>query len=191
MSETERPKLRLRPFGGVSLLAAGGMGTLVLWYASFPSMYYLTWIVAVGALWVVTIAVPLLRCVSMAGWAALRGRDLVIDGRGWGLLLGWTLLVMTSVGLELPLRAQFAMAQGQLEEQLAARGTDQHVSRWAGVYYVDEIAPGRCAPSRTRLIIQNDTESAFVHAPGGIEGLCYNSGSTGHLWGDWYWVTED
>lgn len=33
--------------------------------------------------------------------------------------------------------------------------------------------------------------AAFVHAPGGIDDLCYNTGSAGHLIGSWYWKVDD
>jgi hypothetical protein len=37
----------------------------------------------------------------------------------------------------------------------------------------------------------SDGEQAFVHAPDGISNLSYNSGTAGHLMGDWYWFCED
>lgn len=32
---------------------------------------------------------------------------------------------------------------------------------------------------------------AFVHAPKGIDGLCYNEGNAGHVRGDWYYKVDD
>ncbi len=32
---------------------------------------------------------------------------------------------------------------------------------------------------------------AFAYSESGIDDLCYNSGSKGHLLGNWYWMKED
>lgn len=191
MPDAPRPFV-VRPFGGVTLLASGVIGGLVLWYAAFPSMYYLAWIAAIGALFVGTVGVSAIHLAIGVGAAlALRRADKRVCPSGAGLLLGWVLAVTLAVGLELPLRAHFALARGGLEQQLESYQGGAHRRGWAGAFLIGHITPGRCDAARTLLWVDNDSESALVHAPGGIEGLCYNEGQTGHFGGDWYWLTED
>ena len=37
----------------------------------------------------------------------------------------------------------------------------------------------------------HDGEAAIIYSESGIDELCYNSGSKGHLFGNWYWMKED
>ena len=51
---------------------------------------------------------------------------------------------------------------------------------------------GRWDDSRLLVfILADDHESGFIYGPGGIDDLRYNTGSKGHLFGDWYWMKED
>jgi hypothetical protein len=38
---------------------------------------------------------------------------------------------------------------------------------------------------------ESDGKQAAIHAPDGISNLNYNTGTAGHLMGDWHWFCED
>ena len=63
----------------------------------------------------------------------------------------------------------------------------------AGVYSFFQLAQRRCShdPERIYFRLSNDKEAGFVYSESGIDNLCYNSGSKGHLSGNWYWMAED
>ena len=188
---------RIAIFEGVGLLPAGALGGLVLWYAAFPSLYYLAWLLVVPTLWAVSLLAPVAIALLRVGAARLRGRRLLLETRGQRLLVGWLGLVTLLVAFGAPLRLHFALARDSLEARRAHHADPPEApgarppSRWAGAFYVDRVEPGRCDEGRIFFWLDNDVESALVYAPEGIDGLCYNRGRTGRLWGGWYWMTED
>ena len=122
----------------------------------------------------------------------MRGHRVVLLNDGRRLLLVWMLFVTVLIATQLPLRVHFHLARPAFEHQVAlVRHPGPASSRWAGFFRLSDVEPGRCDERRTLLNIENAIASAFVYAPDGIEGLCYSAGTTGHLEGPWFWLTED
>ncbi|MEX0712907.1 MAG: hypothetical protein WD278_11195, partial [Pirellulales bacterium] len=60
-----------------------------------------------------------------------------------------------------------------------------------GLYTISAAASRKQVPERLVFVLADDAESGFIYSPNGIEGFRYNSGNTGHLFGNWYWMKED
>lgn len=169
-------------------MAAGAVGGIALWYASFPEFYYMLWLFLVMLLWMAPIIVAGVHVGLQTIWQRTRGRRVHAELGGGGFLLAWLVFATTVLLGKLPLRLHFALAESTLEEIRA--DPPEHMTSAAG-FLIDRVSEGRCDSRRTLLHIANDSESYFVYSPHGIDDLCYNSGSKGALGGNWYWMTED
>ena len=105
-------------------------------------------------------------------------------------------VVSAVIALKLPLHAGFALARADLDRALRQDQQPGETFSLArsryGIYSIRQQAHRRChREDRIYFTLANDSEAAFVYSPSGIDALCYNSGSKGHLSGDWYWMAED
>jgi hypothetical protein len=100
--------------------------------------------------------------------------------------------------LQVPLRVGFLTAWPRLDS-IARKAHAEGTLRLrgdvrCGLYTISMMASARrkChIPGRVYFLLAADQESGFVYSPGGVERLCYNSGTTGHVIGNWYWMAED
>ena len=49
----------------------------------------------------------------------------------------------------------------------------------------------RWSNAATKARFGDSGEGGFAYLPGGESELRYNAGDHGHLWGAWYWFSED
>ncbi len=168
--------------------------------ASHPSFYYLENIFALATFWLVA---PALFAVGLA----LQPRRTNPGGRrGWWIAAGVLVFTTGSVIARVPLRASFLFARPELQRLVDERAGDPDwtldANTTAGPFVISaERSNARQAWTRdeprcgTRVrvvfVLADDPESAFIYDPGGIEDLCYNSGSKGHLMGPWHSMKED
>ena len=183
-----------RPFDGFTLALTAMMSGALLWNALFPSFYYMVFIFWVVAFWA-GIGVVLCMRLLIAGMGR-RLTDRPVTWAGWRGVT--TLMVVVSVALllKLPLRVGFALARADLEqavEQDQRPGETFALTRSQyGIYGIRQQAERRChRDDRIYFTLANDDEAGFVYSTSGIEDLCYNPGSKGHLAGNWYWIAED
>ena len=181
-----------RPLRGATLLLAGAVGGLALLYSAFPSIYYMAWVHVIVGLWGGVVGFAVARGLLSILVGMKRGHRVVLLDEGRGLLFGWLVFVTVLIAAQLPLRVHFHLARPALEQQVALfQRSAPPPTRWAGLFRLSRVESGRCDRTRTLLYVENDISSAFVYAPNGIGGLCYNAGTTGHLEGPWFWMTED
>lgn len=182
------------PFDAYTLAFAAMLAGAVLWNALFPGFYYMDFIFFVTMLWMSLATVVFLRLLLASIASRRTGRPVV-----WAGWLGVaTLLCVVSVAilLKLPLHAAFAFARSELDraiEQDRQPGETFPLANSSyGIYSIYQQAQRRCHhEERIYFTLANDAEAAFVYSPSGIDDLCYNSGTKGHLSGDWYWIAED
>lgn len=111
-----------------------------------------------------------------------------------GVLL---LALLVSLPFQAPMRLAFLTAKPALEEAVAQWRTAGDSSTGeeltTGLYSFQGATsnPKRNPPGALIFRFKSDHEQAFIHSPEGIENLSYNSGTKGHLIGDWYWMCED
>ena len=166
----------------------------MLWEARYPSFYYMTFVFLLVMLWAVVAAVVSVRSVIAGMGTLLTGRPVV--STGWRGVVALITLVSVVIVLKLPLHAGFALARTDLDRAVQEDqqpGDTFHLSRYQyGIYGIHQTARRRCHhKDRIYFELATDKESAFIYSPSGIDDLCYNSGSKGHLSGNWYWMAED
>jgi hypothetical protein len=178
----------------VSLPAAG-----LLWLGHHPKLYYMGGPVFVVLLWLGVAALYLCR-TAISGARTFTGPAMsplraatTGFGRAFFLIpLAATLLI----AFQIPLRLGFLTAWPALARLVEDAGTDG-VPRLAadqrcGLYTISSTDNRTChVPGRLFFVFADDPESAFIYSPSGIDHLCYNAGSKGHLFVDWYWMKED
>lgn len=176
------------------LVFVGGCAGIVLYQSLFPPFYYLAWIAWMLALWTAGMAALLLSRLSLT----LSAKSSPTGSRGTGpgrFILGLLTWVSLLVLVKLPLRASFLLAKPGLEGALAQHRDDlSKIGMWSYDYGLYPIvsASRRCHDDqRIFFHFPSREEAAIIYSPSGIEDLCYNSGSKGHLLGDWYWMAED
>ncbi|MGI9242170.1 MAG: hypothetical protein ACR2RV_15330 [Verrucomicrobiales bacterium] len=123
-----------------------------------------------------------------------------------GFITGMLVVTTSLVLLKVPLRASFLFAKPGFEQALEDYHDDLEqvgiVHHNFGLYEISKAyrgcvhGNGGCSNSvehkdRVFFRFRNDSESAFIYSENGIKNLCYNSGSKGHLVGNWYWMKED
>ena len=166
----------------------------MLWNALFPGFYYMDFIFFPVVLWASVGAVLIVRLLIASMGTRLTGRPLVWTG--WRGVMILIFVVSVVVWLKLPLHAGFALARADLDraiQQDLQPGDTFHLARYRyGIYPIHQQARRRCHhEDRIYFMLANDPEAAFVYSTSGIDDLCYNSGSKGHLSGNWYWIAED
>ena len=179
-----------RPLDGYTLTFASLISGAMLWEARYPSFVF-----SVVMLWAGTAAVIGIRLVIAGIGTLLTGRPVVATG--WRGVMALVTIVSVVLVSRLPLHAGFALARTGLDRALQEDqqpGDSFQLSRYQyGVYGIrGQTARRRCHhEDRIYFELATDKESAFVYSPSGIDDLCYNSGSKGHLSGHWYWMAED
>jgi hypothetical protein len=154
-------------------------------------MYYMVGVVLVIFLWFGVAAAYLIRSVFVCG---LTGSDrLALPRTSWlrkqmCILVPFTVTLL--VACRIPLHMGFLTAWPGLTV-LVEKGVLDADQR-CGLYTISAAQRRKChVPGRIIFILADDAESGFIYSPNGIEDLCYNSGNKGHLFGNWYWMTED
>jgi len=182
------------PFDASTVGVVALFSGVILWNALFPGFYYMVFVFALVLFWGGLSTWILLR-LAMAGIGTRRtGRP--VRWNGVAGVLSLMCLVTVAVLTRLPLFAGFALARADLEETLvndAEPGESFQLARSrAGIYGILQEAHRRCHhKDRIYITLSSDPEAGFVHSPDGVDDLCFNSGTTGHLAGDWYWMAED
>lgn len=166
----------------------------VLWSAIYPGFYYLVFVGILAMYWLGLGAFLLVRTIIAASGARLTGHP--VQWAGWSGAVALMTLVSVVILAKLPLRAAFAFARADLEQAIlrdTRPGDSFHLMRYIyGPYPIHQLAERRCHhKDRVYFNLASDPESAFIYSTSGIDDLCYNSGSKGHLTGNWYWMTED
>lgn len=175
---------------------AGACSGVVLYLALFPGFYYMAWIFFGMMLWVVVAAGCLLQALALKAVAKWKRVTLPTSpANGHGFIVGLLVLVSLLIAFKAPLHASFLLAKPGLEDALEHYHDDQskiaYLSHNFGIYQFKK-ADRRCH-HKDRVFFQflDDSEAAIIHSESGIDDLCYNSGSKGHLFGNWYWMKED
>ena len=183
-------------FEQTSLAFAGACSGVVLYLALFPSFYYMAWIFFGVMLWGV-VALGYL-CQALPLLAIARWKRVTLPSsppRSLKFIIGMLVLVSVLVGFKVPLRTSFLLARPGLERALADYHDDlDQVGRVHynfGLYRIRKAYRGCHKKDRVFFEFLNDSEAAIIHSTSGIDDLCYNSGSKGHLFGNWYWMKED
>lgn len=169
---------------------------IVLYLALFPGFYYMAWIFFGMVLWAVVAACCLFQALASQALAR-RMRTPLPHSRysGVGFIAGMLLFVSVLIAFKIPLLASFLLARPGLEEALEQHHDDLSqvglVSHNYGIYQFRK-ADRRChRKDRVFFQFRDDGEAAIIYSENGIDDLCYNSGSKGHLLGNWYWMKED
>lgn len=179
-----------------TLAFAGACSGVVLYLALFPSFYYMAWFFFGIMLWAVVAAGCLFQALALQAIARWKRVTLPSSpANGLGFIVGMLVLVSLLVAFKAPLHASFVLAKPGLEEALEQHHDDlsqvAYVSHDYGIYRFRK-ADRRCH-HKDRVFFQflDDSEAAIIYSESGIVDLCYNSGSKGHLFGNWYWMKED
>ena len=164
----------------------------LFWQTLHPAFYYMEWMLLVLVL---AFVVPPL-CLTLA----LNGKIL----SQWKFALYFLLLLSAAAYFKIPLKLAFLTIRPQLTEIVSATTPNSfsglqsdinsplfRISAESTTIRNRRIPGDDCNTNRILFILADDAESAFIYSPGGIQDLCYNSGSSGHLTGDWYWMKED
>jgi hypothetical protein len=109
-----------------------------------------------------------------------------------GFLTAWPRL---SILADTAVRAagdQSAPSDGAIALKRLVEKQELAENQECGLYTISLAWTCGChVPDRIQFELANDSESAFIYSANGIDDLCYNSGTKGHLFGNWYWRTED
>ena len=105
-------------------------------------------------------------------------------------------VVTLLVAFKAPMHLGFAFARPALDQVIKMdfepSGSFSISKASVGPYSIYQQANRDCHDkSRIYFTLSNDVEAGFVYSTTGIDDLCYNSGSKGHLSGNWYWMAED
>ncbi len=189
----ERWRRFLEDFGLIICAAYAG---LVLYWSMFPAIYYMEWILWVPGLFLVSTLIFGLQ--TFAIWLVSRWKKVPFRLKRIPLALAVLPVLVTILFVgKIPLRASFLLAKPTLEKAVRehADGLEQ-VSRradyhYSGLYAIKK-AEHRCGrKDRIFFVFRDDHESGIIYSESGIDNLCYNEGSSGHLMGKWYWMKED
>ncbi len=169
---------------------------VVLYLALYPGFYYMAWLFFVVMLWGVVAIACLGHALAMFAIARLkRVSPPLLPTSGLGFIGGMLVLVSMLVAFKVPLRVSFLLARPGLEKALAENQDDLTrvgiVSYDFGLYQISKAYRGCHKKDRVFFQLRDDSEAAFIHSRSGIDDLCYNAGSKGHLFGNWYWMKED
>lgn len=171
----------------------------LLWLGLDPSFYYMTDVAFLVPYWG---GVALLYALGVVSIPTIVRRQCKAQPRWWPqpdrlfflLPVIVTLLIVTHV----PLRLGFLTAWprlavlGQAGRPDGALGEHDLQDEECGLYTISLAWTRGChIPGRIVFVLADDLESGFIYSPNGIEDLCYNSGNSGHLIGNWYWMKED
>jgi hypothetical protein len=183
-----------RPFDNWTLVPVSLLCGIVLWHSLFPGFYYLAILFVLLWLWMFVAGLVAIR-VTIATFVARR-KGTPIDATGWLPVLGVPLLLTVAAIFKLPLHASFALARADFEHVIAheVQPTESFplLKHHYGLYPIRQTARRRCHdPERIYFQFSNDGEAAIVYSPTGIDDLCFNSGSKGHLVDNWYWMKAD
>ena len=182
------------PFDRYTLAIVSALSAILLWQSRLPSFHYLVIIFLPIMLFGAVLSLISLRLLIAVVGERLTQRRAV--STGWlSVLVVPTLATLLAVS-KLPLYLAFAFAQPTLDQVIAQDlkpGESFPISRAsAGPYSIFQQARRRCHhKDRIYFRLSNDNEAGFVYSTSGIEDLCYNSGSKGHLADNWYWWAED
>jgi hypothetical protein len=174
------------------LIAVSIASAWLLWLGLYPSMYYMASFSLVIMLWGGVLASCLIITITslaISGSVA-RGTKTTIEERA---LLIIPLVTTLLLAFQIPLRLGAATAIPTLASKINESGSGRSVEQQrCGLYTVRLSGRHRGRTlEQVYFVLVDDSESAFVYSPSGIDNIFYNAGSKGHLFGDWYWIKED
>ncbi|MDF1741591.1 MAG: hypothetical protein P1U86_20680 [Verrucomicrobiales bacterium] len=167
--------------------------SLFLWSAR-PAFYYMEF-----ALLIFLVPVAIGGGIVSAWLVRQREKRPLFTGLKPLLLMTAVLLpaLLASLPFQAPMKLAFLSAKPALEEAVAQWELTGEATAGeeitAGFYSFEGVTSNSERSPEGALIFRfkKDREQAFIHSPQGIENLSYNSGTKGHLVGDWYWMCED
>jgi hypothetical protein len=177
-------------------------GIVILYFATHPSFYYMTWVVCLQAqilLAVLSYIVFLIVCFTSNRLPRAQFQRL---HRQWQFSFIGLILIGFAVAVQLPLRIAFLISKPALEQAISIPGvfTNGIPNDIRGLHRIsaektnERLKWNREADvnsGKLLFVLADDSESAFIYSPNGIDDLAYNSGDCGHLIGNWYWMKED
>src|SRR5262249_33648527 len=104
------------------------------------------------------------------------------------------------IGFKVPLKIGFLTALPGMTRLVDSTPGDRvprlSADQRCGIYSISASASARFGgrprnEGRIIFILADDHEAGFIYSLNGIDDLNYNSGSAGHLFGNWYWMKED
>jgi hypothetical protein len=176
-----------------------GLFGFTFFLSLFPAFYYMNGIILViGSVFLAcSLLVLKIALLTISPEGADKGRVWKVN---WKWFAGALIALWASTYYGLPLKLGFLTIHSKLERivaQTEARSTnilsadiDSPLYR-ISAKWTNERSRDGLNPTKILFVFANDWESAFVYSPGGIANLAYNSGSAGHLFGNWYWMKED
>ena len=184
-----------RPVGWPMFAAAGIPSLYILWLGLYPSLYYIADVLFLGLLWFGVVVAYAVR-LTVRDFRTVPGNIPVVPWRRDGMLFLIPLATTLLIAFRIPLRLGFLTARPGLT-RLVNSASDDGVPRLSadqrcGIYVIAGNGLRQChIKGRIILTFTDDPESGFIYSPNGIDDLCYNEGSKGHLFGNWYWMVED
>lgn len=154
------------------------------WMFSYPDAYYM------GIVLVPAVAIPLIGL--LLAWPRLHH---TASGFHRSTLIGIVLFVCGSIWFaELPLRIRFAISLPAMNRELRIARTN-YTSRPSfpgrvGLYEIGRIEPPRHS-AIWRFYRPNTSESGFGYSDTPVNYAGTNAGAGGHLFGGWYWFSDD
>jgi hypothetical protein len=178
-------------------------GAVILYFATHPSFYYMTWVVCLQAqILLAALSYIAFLIICFTGNRLSRTQFQRLH-RQWQFSFIGLILIGFAVAVQLPLRVAFLFIKPALEQAISAPGilTNGIPNNIIGPLHtisaentnarLERNRSGNYNVGRIMFVFEDDVESAFIYSPQGIKTLTYNSGSCGHLIGPWYWMKED
>ncbi len=189
----------LRPIGWPMFTAVGMVAVWLLWLGLHPSLYYMADVFLLFYFWMAVGFAYLARTLIRRFVASTVDAPATPVASAWrreAMLFSIPLIVTLLIALRVPLRIGFLTARPGLTRlvETAQEGRMPQLSedQRCGLYTISAMANRTChIKGRIMFILADDAEAGFIYSPNGIDDLCYNSGSKGHLWANWYWMKED
>ena len=188
------PAMWQLPFDRYTLALVSGLSAVVLWRAMLPSFYYMRFIFFLTMLWgSISLALSIRVVIALVGTFLTKRAAL---WTGWRSVVLLPAVVTLLVAFKAPMHLGFAFARPALDQVIKMdfepSGSFSISKASVGPYSIYQQANRDCHDkSRIYFTLSNDVEAGFVYSTTGIDDLCYNSGSKGHLSGNWYWMAED
>jgi hypothetical protein len=183
----------LRPIGWPMFTAIGLLCCGYLYLAINPAIYYFGIHIIVGFLLFVAISILLIIRSNLRHYfpprSIFRSSARQRERRALGIFAVTFLLVL----FHIPLRIMFFLAKPELDRvaQGIMNGTiPQPVTAHRAGPIVVSTGTAYGNDDQIFFVIKG-LEGGFVYCRIPGDGLAYNSGADGHIWGNWYWWTDD
>lgn len=173
----------------------------MLYEAMRPWFYYMVWFVILLFYIVLLVPYTTIRVLRIGRvWQLWRKKY----PKAWireFIFISIVLLSIIAVVEQWTMRTAFLVSKPKLTNQLEKLRNDFEAS----ISNDFQAGPFKVSASLSNLwnsrpdirgdyfvfILADEPESGFIYSSIGIDNLVYNKGDAGHLWGDWYWMTQD